>query len=753
MEGQSRRDSGKIDPEDQAARKMKSLITRQVLCSFPGLALGVLASAIGTAVFAADPNPPTDPQWVFCCAPGNDLYRVATNYWPKALRSESVDAALERAPEGAGVLVLAESYPDRGTVITPANLARAREKRLRLYVEFPAQLPGLELGPARSTEWERTVVSSDAFGERLPKLRILAIHGCRFVPAEAENPDLALARVAGFDTAAYGLPPKVFPVLFEQAGGEMLVATTKLSQFVTGRYAPKEAWQEVWRMILGRLQPGAQIPRLDWVATVRPTYGPQETLPHDALRQAIVRGIDWHTRARMLMHPAWTNEYAKYGGLPNPVGPRPDPSWPAGDGECGLLEGFNSRVAPDGTQNVRWWLRSDCNGESALAFALRSRVDGDARSARIATNLLDWVYFNSKLLHNDPSKASFGLLGWAPNVTGTYYQDNDVKAILGGLGTAALLGSDRWDEPLLKNILGNFRTTGINGFRGECLNETGLQEHGWPFYWQAKTLHYSGHFESWIWSTYLWLYDKTHFEPLRERTLRGIRRMMETYPDQWQWTNGMQQERGRMLLTLAWLVRVEDTPEHRAWLKRIATDLLARQAESGALREEIGDLKRGYMRPPQSNEAYGTGEAPLIHQNGDPVADLLYTCNFTLLGLHEAAAATGDPDYKRAEQNLIQFLLRVQVKSEMHPELDGAWFRAFDFNRWEYWASNSDWGWGAWAVECGWTQGWITTGLALEYLHLNLWDLTHGSRMGERMERIRPAMLPDDQVNRPTPSH
>jgi hypothetical protein len=30
----------------------------------------------------------------------------------------------------------------------------------------------------------------------------------------------------------------------------------------------------------------------------------------------------------------------------------------------------------------------------------------------------------------------------------------------------------------------------------------------------------------------------------------------------------------------------------------------------------------------------------------------------------------------------------VQVRSEGRPELDGAWFRAFDFKRWEYWASN-----------------------------------------------------------------
>ena len=47
--------------------------------------------------------------------------------------------------------------------------------------------------------------------------------------------------------------------------------------------------------------------------------------------------------------------------------------------------------------------------------------------------------------------------------------------------------------------------------------------------------------------------------------------------------------------------------------------------------------------------------------------------------------------------------------NEVESELDGAWFRGFDFRRWEYWASNSDWEWGPWCTEVGWTQGWITS--------------------------------------------
>ena len=189
--------------------------------------------------------------------------------------------------------------------------------------------------------------------------------------------------------------------------------------------------------------------------------------------------------------------------------------------------------------------------------------------------------------------------------------------------------------------------------------------------------------------------------------------------------------------------RVEDTPEHREWLKLMAQELLTYQDGSGAIRETIGDAGHGKYGAPSSNEAYGTTEAPLIQNNGDPICDLLYTTNFAFLGLHEASAATGDSLYIKAEKRLAKFLARMQVCSESHPELDGAWFRAFDFNRWEYWASNADVGWGAWCTETGWTQGWIVAVLALRQLNTNFWDLTGGRKIGACFEKYRQIMLPE----------
>jgi hypothetical protein len=186
-------------------------------------------------------------------------------------------------------------------------------------------------------------------------------------------------------------------------------------------------------------------------------------------------------------------------------------------------------------------------------------------------------------------------------------------------------------------------------------------------------------------------------------------------------------------------VRVEDTPEHREWLRRVAVDLLALQDASGAIRETIGDGSQGTA----SNAEYGTRETSLIQTNGDPICDLLYTCNFALIGLHEAAAATGEELYTRAEGRLADFLCRIQITSTAHPELDGAWYRAFDFRQWDYWASNADWEWGPWCTETGWTQPWIAGTLALRQQKTSLWELLQRVGVKEDFERLRPKMLPD----------
>ncbi|MCS2194145.1 hypothetical protein NXW20_00100 [Bacteroides faecis] len=51
----------------------------------------------------------------------------------------------------------------------------------------------------------------------------------------------------------------------------------------------------------------------------------------------------------------------------------------------------------------------------------------------------------------------------------------------------------------------------------------------------------------------------------------------------------------------------------------------------GGIREELGDESKSLFGRTFQCE-YGNNEAPLIFDNGDPVADMLYTTNFAFVG-------------------------------------------------------------------------------------------------------------------------
>jgi hypothetical protein len=694
----------------------------------------------GQAVAAGAESPPS---LVFCCEADNDLYRVARANGLTAVRSDSATAAIGVARAGWGVLILADGYPEKTTLIDQAVLDRAAKKKLRLYVEYPASLPGMAVGKPRATKLQCVVVASEVFGRELEPMRIMMIHACHLVDVQAADPYLVAATVAGVDRAVFGLKDtETQAVLFAHPRGDLLVSTTKLSHFVTARYMPQDAWVAVWKMVLDWLRPGRPPVELKWTPTVRPAYSATEALPPDVELQAFNRVADWFLHGRILRHADWPKEALDWALIYNTVRDMPAADWPSGDGSLGIVEGYSSTIKLDGSQPMRYAVRNDCMGEVAMALAFDAAINSDTRSAKIAGNLLDYTNVKCLLARGpraDPASPSYGLVGWCLDHPDNYYGDDNARALLGALAVSALRDEPRWDEAVARCLLGNLRTTGIHGYRKACIHDKTLQAKGWQSYWNGDYVKYSLNYEGWLWACFLWAYDKTGYEPFLEKSKTAIRMLMEAYPDRWDWClRSAQIERSRALLPLAWLIRVEDMPEHRRWLRTVADDLLAVQAPCGAIRETLGGTVPGLS----SNAEYGKREASLIQQNGDAVADMLYTCNFALIGLHEAAAATGDPFYAEAEEKLVKFLCRIQIRSEAHPELDGAWYRGFQFARWEYWASNADWEWGPWCTESGWGQPWIAGTLALRRMNTSLWELTAGSKIATAVKKYQPRMLP-----------
>lgn len=674
----------------------------------------------------------------------NDLLQLIKQSGQEYQLYDKVTSAIEQCGQDGILLILAKNYPSEKTTL-PANFYKTvKEKNLKVYLEFPDLLEEGTTGDIKPTKKERLVVTSDFFGDGQAKMTILDAGLYAFVEVPERESHLKGANVAGFDKAVYGLEnTENAPILFEEEN--VLVSTTKLSDFNKSRYSPLRAWQSTIRGILSFLSIPVDQESVKWNPLVKPTYLEDQSLPNDAYQLAVERGADWYVKGRFLIHPDWKDQWKGVDTLGLPVGPPLDPNQPSGDGSLGIMEGHYSYIDQDGSQPYRYWLRADCVSEAAMTFAMANGIKEKGQNEEIARNLMDFL-FNSNAFKTpeskDPKMSSYGLIGWAGTRPSRYYGDDNARVLLGSILGSQALGDTKWDTQILELILANFRTSGENGFRSNAMNGSDIDKKTWQELMKGKIVNPAPHFESWLWANYLWLYDKTGYQPLLDKAKKAIEITMANYPENWIWTNGIQQERARMILPLAWLVRAEDTKQHREWLGMICDDLLKNQVASGALREELGEGSKGKYGAPKSNEHYGHNEAPVIHTNGDPLADMLYTSNFAFFALNEAAQATKNPKYLEAVDKLADFMVRIQSTSTGRQDLDGCWFRAFDYQNWEYYGSNADHGWGAWGTLTGWTQSFITTTLALKLQETSFWEKTKDSKIGSDIDVVWSQMLP-----------
>ena len=127
-----------------------------------------------------------------------------------------------------------------------------------------------------------------------------------------------------------------------------------------------------------------------------------------------------------------------------------------------------------------------------MVLALASHLNPRTRDAVIASNLLDFVYFNSGMCRgarDEPTNAAFGLIGWgdvAPAWLVANYGDDNARAMLATILGGVALKNDRWDERVMRALLANLRTTGKFGFRGDRIDMPALEQNGWKTYWRRK---------------------------------------------------------------------------------------------------------------------------------------------------------------------------------------------------------------------------------------------------------------------------
>ena len=117
------------------------------------------------------------------------------------IRFNTPEEASLNARNGSAVMILAEGYPTKTVEVDRALFEVVTKKKLRLYIEFLSSIPGYKSNGIKETKWERALISSDSFVPELNRNRIVAIHDCHYVDIELDNPDIVVARIAGFDNA------------------------------------------------------------------------------------------------------------------------------------------------------------------------------------------------------------------------------------------------------------------------------------------------------------------------------------------------------------------------------------------------------------------------------------------------------------------------------------------------------------------------------------------------------------------------
>ena len=614
-------------------------------------------------------------------------------YWLQLFRPRANNDIKAFLPENVQFITCAESDAIR----------QAYEGKARVLLECPEAIDGVALGKSIFADSfkARSVVSSDFFGSELPSGRILAQHN--FALREVATPvkaHLMAARVAGYREACFGLDDaQKQPILFEHPQcANILISTTPLAGFITSRFAPCCDWKILMGRLLAWLAGNDGIVQIDYQQTVRPTYLAKEALPQTAEEDAFSRNAEWFYREMV---------YNAHG-------------------TTGVFEGYSSLVDVTGKQCIMPALRGDCLGECSAVGALDYALHKEVTGKDMAEGLLKTLFETSKVRDVCKASQTYGALFFDTESVSVYGDDNS-RAALGAVLSEELLDNPAHARQLLEIGYSLLRTTGPNGlripsliqpesFQGHYEYTEYLRARTWKTYFENNYPKCHPHYQAWHWAFNLELYALSGDRRFLDSAKAAIDEANRLFPD-FYWQNGATGDWARVLLPYAMLVEVDDTPEHREWLDKVASFYIDKMNEFGIVPEVMGKRELGHYPAPASNADYGVAECTLIQFNGDPACDLLYSLNYAFPGMHEAYMATGNERYKAACDKMADFFCRVQAHSTAQPYLDGAWLHGFDFQLWEFFSSASDSGWGPWCVETGWTNSWIATTMALRQLN------------------------------------
>lgn len=452
-------------------------------------------------------------------------------------------------------------------------------------------------------------------------------------------------------------------------GDSIMMTSFQLHNFNRARFAPRKAWEKLIRHIA------------KWLTGSEPAAMPAPILRHgtgedltdpatfERCRAAsIERGVNW--LKRLLVD----------------------------EGCGGIREGLRHCIDPEGKQAPANGIRNDCSGEAAGAFKLYARVYGDENTRRLAENI-DGFTYGPMVIHGGPYD---GFMRWTEDAWQVCYQDDAARCVLSGLYECLFLGRGETFSDVCRTLDFLADSTAKDGCRVPRTDLYATSPEGVAALAEAESGHRAAHYNAYYHAALLLAYKYGGNEKYLDVARRGLETLMSIYPDTVR-EQSETEEMCRLVLPLAALYDVTREETHREMLYRVVGDLVTHKHPSGGYYEWDTGYKANCSRE-------STGECSLLTENGDPVADLLYSTNWLPIGFAYAYYATGDEWFKDLWRDVVTFCMEAQVISD-DPMLDGSWCRAFDMDEKEVYACPHDVGWAACSCESGWTVAEILMGM------------------------------------------
>lgn len=449
--------------------------------------------------------------------------------------------------------------------------------------------------------------------------------------------------------------------------GNTLVSSIKISNFRKARFAPTAKWERLVSSIISYLAGEGVEPEF---APPVVSFKEQTVMRAIDTDSAAGRGINWIRNAKLLNR----------------------------GGKDGAQEGFTNRIsAYTGIQSRAANVRTDCTCEIGGALLFDSLVTDNADSANAARALFDFAFEYLQVKHGDHK----GMLRWSCAAWESCFQDDAARSVL-PLLLSQHFGIEvaHFDE-ICMALDYMLASTGKNGIRVAVTDMYNTPPSKMAEYKAAEPIP-CAHFNSYYHAALLLAYRISGKQEYLDCAERGLASLMAIYPDTRRETSETE-ECCRMLLPLAVLYGVTKKEEHYGWLCSITDALEKFRHPSGGYKE----WDTGYKAACSRNHK---GECALLANNGDPVADLLYSNNWLPLGFSYAYLVTGEERYRKLWCSHASFILSSQMHSD-DLTLDGAWTRAFDMDARETYGMPHDAGWGPHCTESGWTVGEILMGL------------------------------------------